>query len=87
MLMHPIFLKLSRLFQPRNPQFWLLVVLNALSTAIMHILRTYEDIPVAITLLLAGFVITNALWGVRIALRLMADKPLEASRTDFDAQK
>ena len=68
-------LKLSRLIQPRNPQFWLLILLNLLSTAITHILRTYDDLPTAITLALAAFAITNALWGLRIALRLMADKP------------
>lgn len=65
-------LKLSRLIQPRNPQFWLLVVLNALSSAISFILRAYE-LPVAVTLVLAGFAVVNFVMGIRIALRLMAD--------------
>jgi len=65
--------KLSRLFQPRNPQFWLLIVLNLLSTAISYILRT-RDLPTLPVLLLAGFAIANVVLGLRIALRLMADK-------------
>ncbi len=66
-------MKLSRLFQPRNPQFWLLIVLNALSSVISWILRSYE-LPAAVTLVLAGFAVANVLVGIRIALRLMADQ-------------
>jgi len=65
-------LRLSRLVQPRNPQFWLLVVLNGLSSAIAYALRTYDPAAV-VTLLLAGFAIANVLIGIRIALKLMAD--------------
>ena len=65
-------LKLSRLVQPRNPQFWLLVVLNALSSAIAYVLRAH-DLSAAVSFLLAGFAIANALIGIRIALKLMAD--------------
>lgn len=67
-------MKFSRLFQPRNPQFWLLVVLNGLSSAISFILRTY-DLPAAVTLVLAGFAVANVVVGLRIAWRLMADPP------------
>lgn len=67
-------LKLSRLVQPRNPQFWLLVVLNVLSSAISFILRTHE-ISTAATLVLAGFAVANVIFGIRIAFRLMADAP------------
>ncbi len=67
-------MKLSRLFQPRNPQFWLLVVLNALSTAISFVLRAYA-LPLPVALLLAGFAIANVVLGLRIAWRLMADPP------------
>lgn len=70
----PTTVKFSRLFQPRNPQFWLLIVLNGLSTAISFILRTYE-LPAAVTLVLAGFAVANVVIGIRIAWRLMADKP------------
>jgi len=66
-------LKLSRLVQPRNPQFWLLVVINGLSSAISFVLRTHE-LPTAITLALAGFAVANVVLGIRIAFRLMADE-------------
>ncbi len=64
--------KLSRLVQPRNPQFWLLIVLNGLSSVISFILRSNE-LPAAVTLVLAGFAIANVIIGIRIALRLMAN--------------
>lgn len=67
-------MKLSRLFQPRNPQFWLLIVLNVLSSAISFILRAYA-LPVVVALLLAGVAVVNVILGIRIALRLMADEP------------
>ncbi len=67
-------MKLSRLIQPRNPQFWLLVVLNALSTAITYIVRSY-DLPLLVMLILVVFALGNFLLGLKIALALMADKP------------
>ncbi|HEX5801535.1 MAG TPA: hypothetical protein VFY24_00815 [Azospira sp.] len=66
-------LKFSRLFQWRNPQFWLLVVLNGLSTAISYLLRAYE-LPLPLALVLAGFAIANVVIGIRIAWRLMSDE-------------
>lgn len=65
-------MKLSRLYQPRNPQFWLLLALNGLSSAISFLLRAY-DLSTPAVLVLAGFAIANFLLGIRIALRLMAD--------------
>lgn len=67
-------MRISRLIQPRNPQFWLLVALNALSSAISFLLRSYE-LPAALTLVLAGFAVANVLLGLRIAWRLIADPP------------
>lgn len=73
-------LKISRLVQPRNPQFWLLVVLNGLSSAISFVLRTHE-LSTAIALALARFAVANVVFGIRIAFRLMADeRPPESSR-------
>jgi hypothetical protein len=63
-------MKLSRLYQPRNPQFWLLVVLNLLSTGISYILRS-QDLPTPIVLVLAAFALANFVIGIRIALHLM----------------
>lgn len=77
-------MKLSRLIQPRNPRFWLLVVLNALSAALSHILRSH-DLPRPLELVLAAFAIANALIGIRIALRLMAEE--SASTTGIHQNK
>jgi len=72
-------LKLSRLVQPRNPRFWLLVVLNGLSSAIAFVLRTHE-LPTAVTLALAGFAVANVVLGLRIAFQLMTDeRPLRST--------
>ena len=67
-------LKLSRLFQPKNPQFWLLVALNLLSAAISWLLQNRE-FPLAIMLALATFALANFWLGLRIALRLMKEPP------------
>jgi hypothetical protein len=67
-------MKFSRLYQPRNPQFWLLVALNLLSTGISHILRS-QDLPTPITLVLAAFALANFFIGIRIALNLMREPP------------
>ncbi len=69
--------KLTRLYQPRNPQFWLLVVLNLLSTGISYILRG-QDLPMLITLVLAAFALANFVIGIRIALQLMRE-PTDSS--------
>lgn len=66
--------KLSRLFQPRNPRFWYLVVLNLLSAGISYILRSHE-LPVAAVLVLATFALANGVVGIRVALSLMAEPP------------
>lgn len=70
-------MKLSRLYQPRNPQFWLLVLLNLLSTGISHILRS-QDLPMLIALILAAFALANIVIGIRIALQLMRE-PTDSS--------
>jgi uncharacterized membrane protein AbrB (regulator of aidB expression) len=70
--------KLSRLYQPRNPQFWLLVILNLLSAAISYLLRSHA-LPPLVALALGGFALANALLGLRIAWRLMAETPARRS--------
>ena len=63
-------MKISKIYQPRNPQFWLLILLNVLSTAISYILRTHDLAP-AVTFALAFFALANLILGIRIALQLM----------------
>lgn len=60
---------LARLYQPRNPQFWLLLILNALSSVIAYLLQRYEFTS-GVTLLLAAFAIGNAVLGLRLAWQL-----------------
>ena len=67
-------MKLGRLYQPRNPAFWLMVVFNLLSTLLAWVARTYELAPAA-SVVLAGVAIANALIGLRLMLLLMRDKP------------
>ena len=45
-------MKLSRLFQPKNPLFWLLVTLNVLSLALSHIAQNYNLNTLGLTLLI-----------------------------------
>lgn len=70
-------MKLARLLQPRNPLFWLLVALNALSAAISWLLQT-RAFPLAVTLALAIFALGNFLLGLKLAVQLMRE-PGEAA--------
>jgi hypothetical protein len=67
-------MKLGRLYQPRNPAFWLMVAFNLMSTLLAWVARTYALAP-AVSLLLAGIAIGNALIGLWLMQRLMRDKP------------
>lgn len=67
-------MKLARLWQPRNPAFWLMIVLNLLSTLLAWIARSYELAPAA-ALLVAGFAVANALIGLRLMWVLMRENP------------
>ena len=51
-------MKLSRLWQPRNPAFWLMVALNLLSTVLAWITRSFELAPAA-ALMVAGFAVAS----------------------------
>ena len=44
-------MKLARLWQPRNPAFWLMVVLNLLSTLLAWVARSYTLAPLAMLFL------------------------------------
>lgn len=68
-------MKLSRLFQPRNPLFWLMLLLNALSSALSFVLHTRE-LNTAATVVLALFALANAVIGIGLAIRLMRAGPV-----------
>jgi hypothetical protein len=65
-------MKLSRLFQPRNPLFWIMVVLNALSTLLIWVVHN-RGLSTLGMVLVAVFAIGNALLGTWIAWRLVRD--------------
>ncbi|MCC7309806.1 MAG: hypothetical protein IT510_00970 [Sulfuritalea sp.] len=67
-------MKLSRLWQPRNPAFWLMLAVNLLSTALAWIARNLELAP-AVALTIAAFAIGNALLGLYLMYLLMRDEP------------
>lgn len=63
-------MKFSRLFQPRNPLFWLMLTVNALSFLLLHVAQT-RTLDTPATLLVAGFALCNACLGAFLAWRLM----------------
>ena len=67
-------MKFARLFQPRNPLFWIMLVLNGLSTALAWVAHN-RPLNVWGTLLVSGFAIGNAVIGLWLAWRLMSDPP------------
>lgn len=67
-------MKFSRLFQPRNPLFWIMLALNGLSTALAWIANN-RPLNAWGTLLVSGFAIGNAAIGIWLAWRLMRNDP------------
>ncbi|WP_018992530.1 hypothetical protein [Aromatoleum toluclasticum] len=65
-------MKLSRLFQPRNPAFWVMIALNILSSAFAWILRSYPLNPLGLALV-AGLALANAMLGMWFAWRLVCE--------------
>jgi hypothetical protein len=51
-----------------------MVVLNLLSSVLTYFLHTH-DLPLVAALVVGGFALGNAVFGVRIAIRLMRDDP------------
>jgi len=62
-------LKISRIYQPRNPLFWIMVVLNLLSTALVWLT---QNAPLAtFGLIVVGvFALGNAVLGTYLMWRL-----------------
>lgn len=63
-------LKIVRLIQPRNPLFWLLIMVNGLSSAISFLMHACQ-LSLGANLVLAGFALGNVVVGIVIALHLM----------------
>lgn len=67
-------MKLSRLFQPRNPLFWLMLALNALSPALAWVARN-RSLNGWGVLLFSLLAVGNALLGLWLAWRLLREDP------------
>lgn len=67
-------MKLSRLFQPRNPLFWLILMLNALSAALAWVVQ-FRQLNGLTASLVLFFAIGNALIGSWLTWRLIRDEP------------
>jgi len=63
-------MKLSRLFQPRNPLFWTMVVLNLPSAALAWVSHTVP-LGAFASLVVAVFALGNAVLGTLLAWRLV----------------
>jgi hypothetical protein len=63
-------LKITRLFQPRNPLFWLMVALNLLSAALAWITHT-TPLSAFGSVVVTGFALGNAALGAFLAWRLV----------------
>lgn len=65
-------MKLSRLIQPRNPRFWLMLALNALSTLLAWVARS-QPLSTLGTLLVLGFALGNAVLGMALMWGLLRE--------------
>lgn len=65
-----ITVKLSRLFQPRNPLFWMMMALNALSTALAWIMHN-QPLSALGMVVVGAFALGNAILGTLLAWRLV----------------
>lgn len=63
-------MKLTRLYQPRNPMFWIMVVLNLLSLVLGWITRNYQLTAVG-SVVVTVFAVGNGLLGAYLAWRLL----------------
>ena len=63
-------MKLGRLFQPRKSEFWLMLMLNALSAVLGWLAQT-RSLGVSVSLMIAVFAVGNALLGARFAWLLL----------------
>ena len=71
-------MKLLRLYQPRNPLFWIMLALNALSYALAWIVHN-RSLNTPAMLLVGGFALVNAVLGMWLMWRLVQTTPSSKS--------
>ncbi len=64
-------MKISRLYQPRKPEFWLMVILNGLSASLGWVSHAYPLTGFG-SLLVTVFAVGNAMLGLYLAWRLLS---------------
>jgi hypothetical protein len=64
------FMRIIRLYQPRNPLFWIMVVLNVLSAVLGWLTHTHP-LGALVSVLIIGFATGNTVLGTWLAWRLM----------------
>lgn len=74
-------MKLTRLFQPRNPRFWLLLMLNLLSAGLAWGMRLPGVTSTAVVVM-GMLALGNALLGMWLMWALMRDEPAAAPSQD-----
>ena len=74
-------MKLTRLFQPRNPRFWLLLVLNLLSAGLTWGMRLPGVTSTAVVVM-GMLALGNALLGMWLMWALVRDEPAAAPTQD-----
>ena len=74
-------MKLTRLFQPRNPRFWLLLVLNLLSAGLTWGMRLPSVTSTAVVVM-GMLALGNALLGMWLMWALVRDEPAAAPTQD-----
>jgi 4-hydroxybenzoate polyprenyltransferase len=62
---------LRRLIQPRNPAFWIMLALNALSAVLLWIAQNFQLSLVA-SLVVVVFALGNAVLGLRMLRQLLS---------------
>lgn len=67
-------MKLLRIYQPRNPLFWLMLVLNVLSYALAWVVQN-RALNTLGMLLVGGFALVNAVLGMWLLWRLAQTAP------------
>ncbi|WP_411878233.1 hypothetical protein [Polaromonas sp. YR568] len=72
---------LSRLYQPRNPLFWLMLTLNALSPALAWVVNN-RPLNAWATVVLTCFALGNAVLGTFLLWRLLREEPAAPAQDD-----
>ena len=67
-------MKLLRIYQPRNPLFWIMLALNALSYVLAWIVEN-RSLNTLGMLLVGGFALVNAVLGMWLLWRLAQAAP------------